>query len=185
MVSYLRQFEPVLLCLAFALPLAAAVVAGLARLRLSRGQPARRAWSHSLAEVGAVVGTAPWLVMGMWPIALPAGTQQWRLVPMRDIAMQLSGPPADAFVQITANLLVFSALGACAPVRYAALARPARLLALGAGASLLLEVSQQVFGTGRVFSVDDILLNGLGCALGGLLTRPWWAGVTTSAPDRT
>ena len=183
MTSYLRQFESVLICLALALPLAAAVVAGLARLRLSRGQPARRAWSHSLAEVGAVVGTLPWLVMGLWPIDLPPGTQRWRLVPLADVALQLSGPLTDAFVQITANLLVFFALGVCAPVRYPALARPARLLALGAGASLLLEVCQQVFATGRVFSVDDILLNGLGCLLGGLLSRPWWARASTSAPD--
>lgn len=183
MTSYLRQFEPVLLGLALALPLAVAAVAGLARLRLARGRPTGRAWAHSVAEVGMVVGTAPWLIMGLWPIDLPPGTQRWRLLPLGDIATQLAGPPGDAFVQITANLLVFFALGACAPVRCPALARPARLLALGAGASLTLEVCQQVFGAGRVFSVDDILLNGLGCLLGGLASRRWWAEMSTSASE--
>ncbi len=184
MISYLRQFAPVLLGVAFALPCAVAVVVGLARHRLARGSAARQAWIRSLAEVGLVVGTAPWLIMGLWPIELSPDVQRWRLVPLGDIATQLAGPPGYAFVQITANLLVFFSLGACAPVRFAALARPVRLLLVGAAASLVLEVCQQVFGVGRVFSVDDILLNGLGCLLGGLLTRPWWAKEATTVTAR-
>ena len=122
-----------------------------------------------------VAGTAPWLVMALWPIDLPPDTVRWRLLPFTDIVAQLSGPAGEAFAQIVANLVVFFLLGAFAPVRFAVLTGAARLLALGAAASLTLEVSQQVFGTGRVFSVDDVLLNGVGCMLGGLVSRRWWS----------
>lgn len=174
MVRHLRFFDDLLLGVALLAPLAGAAVVGLARWRLGRGLPARQAWSRSVAEVAMVAGTVPWLVMGLWPIELPAGAVRWYLLPLRDLAAQLSGPPGEAFTQIVANLLIFFALGTFAPVRFAALAGSARLLVLGVVGSLTLEISQQVFGTGRVFSVDDVLLNGLGCLAGGLVSRRWW-----------
>jgi hypothetical protein len=158
-------------------PAAAVATVGLVRWRRGRGAPAGRAWSRSLAEVGMVAGTAPWLPLVMWPTDPPPGTVRVRLVPLTDLAAQLSGTPANAVVQIGGNLLVFAALGLLAPLRFRLLAGGWRLLGLGAAASLAVEASQWVFATGRVFSVDDVLLNGLGCALAGLLGRRWW-------PDR-
>jgi len=121
-----------------------------------------------------VVGTVPWLILIMWPADPPPGTVTTRLVPLTDLAAVLSGPPATAVVQIGGNLLVFAALGVLAPLRFPALAGAWRLFALGASASLAIEVCQKLFVAGRVFSVDDVLLNGLGCALAGLAGRRWW-----------
>lgn len=174
MIRYLRFYDDVLLAVALLLPLAGAAVVGLARWRIGCGLAARQAWTRSLSEVGMVAGTVPWLIMGLWPIELSADVVRWHLLPLADITAQLSGPAGEAFAQIVANLLVFFALGVFAPVRFAALAGSARLLALGAAGSLTLEISQQMFGTGRVFSVDDVLLNGLGCMFGGLVSRRWW-----------
>ena len=174
MAPYLHRFGGVLLTGALLLPVAAAIVVVLARRRVRGGLTAGAAWRRSVAEVGMVAGTVPWLVMGLWPIDLPPGVARWHLVPLSDIAGLLSGPPGDAFVQIVANLLVFFAVGMFAPLRSRKLADPMRLVLLGSAGSLALEVCQQAFGTGRVFSVDDVLLNGLGCLLGGLVTRPYW-----------
>lgn len=174
-------FDEVLLGAALLLPLAGAALVGLARWRAGRGVPARHAWRRSAAEVGMVAGTVPWLVMALWPIDLPAGVRRWYVVPLTDIAdLLLAGPPGWAFAQIAANLLLFFVVGVFAPVRLPAAAGLGRLLVIGAAASLTLEVSQQVFGTGRVFSVDDVLLNAAGCALGGALSRRWWAAAVTA-----
>jgi hypothetical protein len=146
-----------------ALPLAAFAVVALASARGGRRRPG--AWRRSLAEVGMVVGTAPWV----WMILTPRpAARQVSLVPLRDL---LADPDP---VQIGGNLLVFLALGAFAPLRWPALAGPARLFALGAAGSAVVEILQYALDLGRVSSVDDVLLNAAGAALGGLLTRHWW-----------
>lgn len=156
-------------------PLAVLVTVGLTRWRLTRAVPRERAWRWSVAEVGMVAGTLPWAWMVLTPVAVPPGTVMTYLVPLSDIHAQLSQPLRFIVIQFAGNLLVLAALGAGAPARFVALAGPLRLLALGAGCSLLLELAQRVLVTGRVFSVDDILLNAIGCLLGGLVTYRWWA----------
>lgn len=66
-------------------------------------------------------------------------------------------------------------------MRFRALASAPRILALGAGCSVLVEVSQSVFRLDRVSSVDDVLLNAAGALLAGLASRPWWRGGTRRA----
>ena len=97
-------------------------------------------------------------------------------VPLNDLK-NLFG--TDQFwIQFGGNLGVFFALGALAPLRTASLASAWRLLALGAACSLAVEVLQRLFVSGRIFSVDDILLNALGCLLGGIVTHRWWRQAT-------
>ncbi|HEU5110045.1 MAG TPA: VanZ family protein [Micromonosporaceae bacterium] len=170
-------------------PLAVAAAYALVRWRRGRGMAGGPAVSRSVAEVGAAFGTAPWLLLALWPVDPPPGTAMTRLLPLTDLATQLSGPPLMAAVQIVGNLMLFAALGAFAPVRSAAFAGPWRVFALGVAASLSLEICQRLFATGRVFSVDDVLLNALGCVLAGLVTRHWWrrrpsAGSGPGAPRR-
>lgn len=130
-------------------------------------------WRRSIAEVGMVFGTLPWVWMILTPVKVPPDTKMVHLIPLSDlIALMAQG---QGVIQIGGNLGVLFALGAFAPVRWHALASPWRLLLLGAGGSLVLELSQRALATGRVFSVDDILLNALGCLLGGLLSYRWWA----------
>jgi len=96
------------------------------------------------------------------------------LVPLRDLATLLDADTATIVVQLVGNLLVFFVLGLCLPVRFAALAGLARVLAVAAAGSVFVEVLQYTLDLGRVSSVDDVLLNAAGAGLGALASRPWW-----------
>ncbi|MFF4569076.1 VanZ family protein [Streptomyces sp. NPDC001410] len=169
-------FNGVVLITLVALPLAALVVWALARRRLGAGVSS--AWRMSLAEVGMVHGTVPFLWMTMMPGA-GAGVAPRRvsLVPLRDLLTM--GPGG-----IVGNLLVFAALGFFAPMRFAAPASAPRILALGAGCSVLVETAQYVLWLDRVSSVDDVLVNAAGAVLAALASRRWWRTVAQAPSDR-
>ncbi|MER7734072.1 VanZ family protein [Streptomyces erythrochromogenes] len=165
-------FNGVVLMTLVTLPLAVLVAWVLARRRRAAGLPS--AWRLSLAEVGMVHGTVPWV----WMILMPgagAGVVPGRvsLVPLRDLVTM--GP-----LGIVGNLLVFASLGFFGPVRFAALASVPRVLALGAGCSVLVESAQYVLWLDRVSSVDDVLVNAAGAALAAVASRRWWR---TAEPD--
>ncbi|MEE4596130.1 VanZ family protein [Streptomyces sp. DSM 41524] len=169
-------FNGVVLMTLVALPPAALVVWALARRRRAAGVAS--AWRMSLAEVGLVHGTVPFLWMTMMPGA-GAGTVPPRvsLVPLRDLVTM--GP-----LGIAGNLLVFAALGFFAPMRFAALASVPRILALGAGCSALVETAQYVLRLDRVSSVDDVLVNAAGAVLATLASRRWWRTTAEAPSDR-
>ncbi|MDQ2583918.1 VanZ family protein [Saccharothrix yanglingensis] len=148
------------------LPPAALVAWALARRRRAAGVAS--AWRLSLAEVGMVHGTVPFVWMTMMP-GPGAGAVPGRvsLVPLRDLLTM--GP-----LGIGGNLLVFAALGFFAPIRFAALASAPRVLALGAGCSVLVETAQYALRLDRVSSVDDVLVNAAGAVLAALASRHWW-----------
>ncbi|WFE49423.1 VanZ family protein [Micromonospora sp. WMMD1155] len=176
--GWFGTFNGVVLITIAVLPLAALVVWALARRRADRSTALRM----SLAEVGIVYGTVPWV----WMIMLPgdqAGVAPGRvsLVPLRDLLTIVSdGGPVTATVQVVGNLLVFAALGFLAPLRFAALASVPRILALAAACSVLVEAAQYLLRLDRVSSVDDVLLNAAGAGLAALASRRWWA--TTRVP---
>ncbi|WP_431961513.1 VanZ family protein [Actinacidiphila sp. bgisy160] len=169
-------FNGVVLMTLVALPFALLVVGALARRRRAAGVTA--AWRMSLAEVGMVHGTLPFLWMTMMPGG-GAGVAPRRvsLVPLRDLVTM--GPGG-----IVGNLLVFAALGFFAPMRFAAPASVPRILALGAGCSVLVEVAQYVLWLDRVSSVDDVLVNAAGAVLAGLASRRWWRSTAEAPSDR-
>ncbi|MFC5747068.1 VanZ family protein [Actinomadura rugatobispora] len=170
---WVGTFNGVVLITVLALPLAALAVWALARRRSAAG--VAQAWRMSLAEVGIVYGTVPWV----WMILLPgdeAGAVV-SLVPLRDLLTM------DTF-QIVGNLLVFAALGFLAPLRFAALASVPRILALAAGCSVLVETAQYVLRLDRVSSVDDVLINAAGAGLAALASRRWWRATATELSDR-
>jgi glycopeptide antibiotics resistance protein len=122
------------------------------------------AWRRSLADVGIVYGTVPWV----WLIMLPgdrAGAVPGRvsLVPLRDLLTIFADGPLTATGQVVGNLLVF-----------AALASVPRILTFAAGCSILVEAAQYVLRLDRVSSVDDVLLNTVGAGLAALASRRWW-----------
>ncbi|PWU50733.1 VanZ family protein [Micromonospora globispora] len=166
----------VLLMMLVGLPLAALVVWALARRRRAAGVTS--AWRMSLAEVGMVYGTVPlvWITMMPGP---GAGIVPGRvsLVPLQDLVTM--GP-----VGIGGNLLIFAALGFFAPIRFAALASVPRILALGAGCSVLVEIAQYVLRLDRVSSVDDVLVNAAGAVLAGLASRRWWSTAAEVPSDQ-
>jgi hypothetical protein len=170
-------FNGVVLMTLVTVPLAALVVWALARRRRAAGLAS--AWRTSLAEVGMVHGTVPFLWLTMMPGA-GAGTAPARvsLVPLRDLVTM--GP-----LGIAGNLLVFAALGFFAPMRFAALASVPRILALGAGCSVLVETAQYVLQLDRVSSVDDVLVNAAGAVLAALASRRWWRTPAGAPSDRS
>jgi glycopeptide antibiotics resistance protein len=162
----LDTFNGVVLATLVTLPLVALVVWALAGRRSAAGVAS--AWRRSVAEVGMVYGTAPFV----WMVLMPgsgAGVVPGRvsLVPLQDL-------PTMGLPGIVGNLLVFAALGFFAPLRFAALASVPRVLALGAGCSVLVETAQYVLRLARVSSVDDVLVNATGAALAALASRHWW-----------
>lgn len=169
-------FNGVVLMTLVALPLAVLVVWFLARLR--RAADATSAWRMSVAEVGMVHGTVPFLWLTMMPGG-GAGVVPARvsLVPLRDLVTM--GP-----LGIVGNLLVFASLGFFAPMRFAALASLPRVLALGAGCSVLVETAQYVLDLDRVSSVDDVLVNAAGAVLAALASRRWWRTRAHAPSDR-
>ncbi|KJK45514.1 VanZ family protein [Streptomyces sp. NRRL F-4428] len=172
----LDTFNGVVLMTLVTLPLAVGAAWLLARRR--RGAGVSSAWPLSLAEVGMVHGTVPFV----WMILMPgagAGTVPGRvsLVPLRDLVTM--GP-----LGIGGNLLVFAALGFFAPMRFAALASVPRVLALGVLCSVLVETAQYVLRLDRVSSVDDVLVNAAGAALASLASRRWWRTAAGTPSDR-
>ncbi|MFG1925539.1 VanZ family protein [Cryptosporangium sp. NPDC048952] len=158
----------VVLVATLALLPAAAVVVALARWRSRRGaatpglaQPGTgHAWRYSVAEVGMVVGTAPWL----WMILTPRGSgRSVESVPLVGLIDQLGGAPAVAIEQIGGNLLVFAAFGACSALRWSLRVRT--VTAIACAASITVEILQYALAIGRVTSVDDVLLNTLGATV--------------------
>ncbi|MET8833492.1 VanZ family protein [Micromonospora sp. NPDC004540] len=181
--GWVGTFNGVVLLTVAALPLAALAVWALARRRSVTGTTP--AWRMSLAEVGIVYGTVPWV----WMIMLPgdrAGAIPGRvsLVPLRDLLTILASGPLTVTVQIVGNLLVFAALGFLAPLRFAALASVPRILALAAGCSVLVEAAQYVLRLDRVSSVDDVLLNTAGAGLAALASHRWWRTTARASSDR-
>ncbi|MFJ8657881.1 VanZ family protein [Streptomyces sp. NPDC093795] len=162
----LDTFNGVVLMTLVTVPLAVLVAWVLARRRRAAGVAG--AWRMSLAEVGMVHGTVPFVWLTMMPGG-GAGVVPARvsLVPLRDLVTM--GP-----LGIVGNLLVFAALGFFAPMRFAALASVPRVLALGAGCSILVETAQYALSLDRVTSVDDVLVNATGAVLAGLASRRWW-----------
>ncbi|WP_217370071.1 VanZ family protein [Nonomuraea antri] len=142
----------------------------LARLRRRAGHPAPL--RTALADVGVVVGTAPWVWMILTPSNRPSSVD---LVPFQELLALADSPFDVLFVQVGGNLLVFAALGALLPVRTAALASVARVAAVAAACSILVETLQHVLRLGRVSSIDDVIVNTAGAVLAALVTRRWWA----------
>ncbi|MFT4263709.1 MAG: VanZ family protein, partial [Nocardioides sp.] len=137
----------------------------LARHRAARGAEPDAAWRRSLAEVGMVYGTVPWVWLTMLP-GSRAGEVSGAvsLVPLRDLATM----PAT---QVAGNLLVLAAVGFWAPRRFAALASLPRVTLLAAACSTAIETVQYAFRLDRVTSIDDVLLNTAGATLAALASR--------------
>ncbi|MFE2296623.1 VanZ family protein [Streptomyces sp. NPDC059445] len=172
-------FNGVVLMTLVAIPAAVLVTWALARRRQAAGLASTWAWRRSLAEVGMVHGTVPFVWLTMMPGLAPGvAPRRVSLVPLRDLVTMGAGG-------IVGNLLVFAALGFFAPMRFAALASLPRILALGAGCSILVEIAQYVLWLDRVSSVDDVLVNATGALLAGLASRRWWRTTERAPSDRS
>jgi glycopeptide antibiotics resistance protein len=134
---------------------------------------------NRLAELGLILTTVPWIGLILRSRPPVPGQRTVYLAPFSDLWTQLTTYSGrNLVVQIGANLVVLAGFGAFGAIRWRWLAGPGRLAAAGVAVALALELLQRLLATGRVFSVDDILVNAVGCVLGGLVTRRWWARTT-------
>lgn len=150
------------------LPFLPLAVSALALVRRRLGDERRLARRIAVLDVGLAYGT----LLPIWLTMLPGGNREISLIPFRDLATM---PP----YQIVGNLMLLSALGFLAPVRYRVLASLPRTALLAMAVSCAIETAQYVLPIGRVASVDDVLLNTTGAALAAIVSRPWWACSST------
>ncbi len=162
------SFTGVVMLTVALLPVAVLAVWTLAARRGAAGVPGSSAWRTSIADVGIVYGTVPFVWMTMMP-GSQAGAVSGAvsLVPLRDLATMSQS-------QVVGNLLILAALGFLAPIRWAALASLPRIVALAACCSATIESAQYLLQLDRVSSVDDILLNTAGAGVAALASRGWW-----------
>lgn len=170
-----ERWLPTVAVTALTVPAALLAFAVLEGLRRRRGVPAAHRRRASASEVGMVAGTLPWLWLTLTPLTAGGAV---RLLPLRDLRDQLADAPLTAFLQVGGNLLVLAAFGFCAAARWRIGVPTIALLA--AVGSLSIETLQYVLASGRVSSVDDVLLNTAGAAAAAWLSRRSWA-----RPDRS
>jgi hypothetical protein len=179
MAEAFLTWRSVILATVASVPSGVLVVFALARFRIGAGAPSSQAWRSAIAEVGMVVGTAPWV----WMILTPrSGSGGLELIPGRGLATIIGGEPAVAIVQVGGNLLVFAAFGFFAPVRWRL--GIAAVAAYAATGSVIVETLQHTLQLGRVSSVDDVALNALGAALAALCSYRWSRRRTDAHPSR-
>jgi len=131
------------------------------RCRMAGPIQARRSM---LTDAAIAAATAPWLVMIFTPN--PGGANRVQLVPFGDLVDFWAASPGTLAIQVLGNLTVFAAAGFLAPLRRPEHVPVRRVLARAALASALSEALQWALSLGRVSSVDDVLLNATGAAIG-------------------
>ncbi|WP_157554959.1 VanZ family protein [Nocardia crassostreae] len=140
--------------------------AALVRIRVRRGRRRGEALRWTVTEAGILARTLPWV----WMILTPAhGERKVILIPFRDFLATLMEASTNTVVQIGANLILFVPLGFFLPLRFPRFAGVARMFAVGFALSAALEIAQYALDLGRYSSIDDVLMNATGAALGAYL----------------
>lgn len=120
-----------------------------------------------LMGVGLVTGPSLYqLLAGRLP------EPKLELIPLVDIIKVLRDtdtPGAGAFINIAGNLLLLAPLGFLLPLFWPYFGRARRTILFAAGLSLSIELIQLI--AGGVTSVDDLILNTAGAALGFALAK--------------
>jgi glycopeptide antibiotics resistance protein len=120
----------------------------------------------TLVYVGALV------VVTLLPINWSLGRSRWpsdyrpQLVPLEGILVELGNSPVETLAELFGNVLLFAPLGVLLPLLVPAMRRWWRVLAIGAGVSLLIELYQLAWPGVRKASANDLLMNALGALLG-------------------
>jgi glycopeptide antibiotics resistance protein len=89
-----------------------------------------------------------------------------QLVPFDGILFNLKSSPLETLAELFGNVLLFAPFGFLLPLLVPAMRRWWRALAVGAGVSLLIELSQIAWPGVRRASATDLLMNALGALLG-------------------
>lgn len=157
-----------------------------ARVALLRGSGTRLPVGRLVVEgafvlaVASVLGlTLGWLTFSTR--GLPANAVN--LVPLRGIGQMLDTggyAPAVAVQNLAGNVVMFVPVGLTAAILVGR-RRTIRGMAVGVGLSMTVEALQFVLKLPRATDVDDVLLNGIGTAVGVAAAAAY--GALTSGPE--
>lgn len=167
---YLRAFEGrfVVLGVVVALGLVAVAAFGVRDVR------GGGTWASYLTRVGPRLAFALLAVAAGVATLTPLGTGQGRaldLVPLR--AALAAGMTATTPTQIAGNLGLLLWMGLLLPLVSRRCRTVLRATVVVAATSVVIETSQYVLALGRFSTVDDVLLNTLGGALGAVVGVTW------------
>jgi hypothetical protein len=103
----------------------------------------------------------------------PQMLERVRLYPGNDLWMALDAAPGDSlpWLQLAGNLVLMLPLGALVPLRVTWFDNSAKIFFGGLVAASSIEVIQFLAVSGRVASTDDVVLNTIGVAIGGMFVR--------------
>jgi glycopeptide antibiotics resistance protein len=132
------------------------------------GRPSRWVGVVALVYVAALV------VVTLLPVEWSLGLDEdkWptdlrpQLVPFDGILVELSRSPLETLAEMFGNVLLFAPIGFLLPLLFPAMRRWWRVLAVGVGVSLTIELYQLAWPGVRKADVNDVLLNALGAVLG-------------------
>ena len=130
------------------------------------GRPSGWVW------VAAMVYVAVLALVTLLPISWSLGLSRWpsdyrpQLVPFEGILVEIENSPVETLAELFGNVLLFIPLGFLLPLLVPAMRRWWRVLAVGTGVSLLIELYQLAWPGVRKASVNDLLMNALGAVLG-------------------
>ena len=123
-------------------------------------------------RVAALVYVAVLALVTLLPISWSLGLSRWpsdyrpQLVPFEGILVELENSPVETLAELLGNVLLFIPLGFLLPLLVPVMRRWWRVLAVGTGVSLLIELYQLAWPGVRKASVNDLLMNALGAVLG-------------------
>ncbi len=172
----MQNFEDSFL-LALALCIAFGFVGFLVGYRRHRGgQSWRRAWSLLVRPIGLAMSVSVVLAFTVYTPHLSAVWEDRQrygftyfngsLVPFRTITSYLASTPSfNVLVQLAGNVLLFVPLGFF--LAFGRKLRFGKALAIGLLVALLVETWQWLIG--RTVDIDDVILNGIGVALGAAI----------------
>ena len=116
-----------------------------------------------IALLAAYMGLTLWVTLR----ARPGQSSDVFVVPFVDTWNQMRDLGEKAALQeVTGNVLLFLPLGYLAPASFRFLREWWVTVVAGALLSVLIELSQWLFGVGRSPSIDDVIYNTVGAAIG-------------------
>jgi glycopeptide antibiotics resistance protein len=140
-----------------------------AAVESSQRRPGR---SSLWVRVAALVYVAALALVTLLPIRWNPRLARWpnnykpQLVPLDGILFGFGSSPVETLAEAFGNVLVFAPFGFLLPLLVPAMRRWWRVLAAGAGISLLIELYQLAWPSVRRADVNDLLMNALGALLG-------------------
>jgi glycopeptide antibiotics resistance protein len=138
---------------------------GRAGVDSGQRQPRRPSGWVWLAALVYIAALALVTLLPIAPVRRPSDFQP-QLVPFEGIVGELEHSPVQRLAELFGNVVLFAPLGFFLPLLVPAIHRWWKVLAVGAGVSLLIELYQLAWPGVRKASVNDLLMNALGAVLG-------------------